>query len=126
MVGEPSPVILLVWLISQVKFLLLRRIVLLDSGRRVKMGFLQYLSHCVRITVCICRCMHRHPYITTCFELKLNHELEQPSPCTSHSNTPTPTCYNKQLPKSTTIRLTWGDSYHFTCFSNITDVTLNY
>ena len=47
MVGEPSPVVLLVWLISQVKFLMLRRIVLFDSGRRVKMGFLQYLPQCL-------------------------------------------------------------------------------
>ena len=47
MVGEPSPVILLIWLISQVKFLLLRRIVLFDSGRRVKMGLLHYLPQCL-------------------------------------------------------------------------------
>ena len=80
----------------------------------------------VRIMVCICRRMHRHPYITTYPELTLNHELEQPSPRTSHSDTATFIYYNKQLPKSTTIRLARGDSYRFTCFSNITDITLNY
>ena len=32
----------------------------------------------VRITVCICTHMHRHPYITTYPELTLNHKLEQP------------------------------------------------